>query len=190
MIGAANSPMNMFTGGGGDAFQRGMVIGDANSAASPIARAFQNTLEKYNAHLSAQAEQQDKLDLIQKQYGLQGQNLLAGIKEKFDQSAPKLSPTEQQIDPMHPEDPRFIRNVGETKDAQGTVVEQGVKMYPQPIYDSYGRIKGYKYVNPRALSMMDIVNSGGSGQGATGDAEVASTLKDLTDLQSQLPQGM
>lgn len=176
MIGASNSPMNMFVPqGGGDAFQRGMVIGDANSAASPVARAMQATLEKYNAHMESQSAQQDKLDLMKQQYGLQGQNLISGIKEKYNQSAPQLTGDAAKIDPMHPEDPRFMRDVG------------GVKMYPQPVYDTYGRIKGYKYVNPRALSMMDMINGSGAPAGGGGDAEVASTLKDLEDLQAQLP---
>lgn len=65
MIGVNNSPLNMFTGGGNDAFNRGMVIGDANSPFSPVAAAFKDTLDKYNAHLDAQQQQAYKLDQIQ-----------------------------------------------------------------------------------------------------------------------------
>jgi len=64
MIGAANSPMSMFTGGGNDAFQRGMMIGSVNSPATAIGNALKGTLDKYNAHLSAQQEQQNKLAQI------------------------------------------------------------------------------------------------------------------------------
>ena len=64
MIGASNSPMNMFTGGGNEAFQRGMVIGNANSPANPMATALKGVLDKYNAHLSAQTEQANKLEQI------------------------------------------------------------------------------------------------------------------------------
>lgn len=176
MIGSRNSPLSMFDGGG-DAFQRGMVIGNANSPFSTVADALRNTVDKYNAHLGAQQEQANKLDLIKQQYGMQGQNLISGIREKYNQSTPQLSPAEAAIDPMHPEDPKFIRNVG------------GVQMYPQPMYDAYGRIKGYKYVNPRALSMMDIIGTGGGGDN-TADAQAAATLKELEDLQSGMPQGI
>lgn len=63
MIGANSSPMSMF-GGGGDAFQRGMVIGNANSPFSSVAEALKNTVDKYNSHLSMQQEQQNKLEQI------------------------------------------------------------------------------------------------------------------------------
>lgn len=179
MIGAANSPMNMFTQGTGDAFQRGMVIGDANSPFSPIARAFQSTIDKYNAHLTSQQDQQNKMQLMQQQYGLQGQNQLALDKQKFEQSAPQLSPDAQQVDPMHPEDPRFMRNVA------------GVQMYPQAVYDSYGRVKGHKYVNPRALSMMDMITGdAGTGAGSPEEDAVNSSLQNIRALQAQLPEGM
>lgn len=179
MIGANASPMSMFTGDGGQAFQRGMIIGNANSPFSSVAEALKNTLDKYNSHLSAQQDQQDKMDLIKQQYGLQGDNLIKGIQTKYQQSAPQLSPEQSQIDPMHPEDPKFMRDVA------------GVKMYPQPVYDTYGRVKGYKYVNPRALSMMDMLNSNDAANPSSGaDAEASQTLSDLQQLQSQLPQGI
>lgn len=64
MIGANNSPMNMFTGGGNEAFQRGMMIGNANSPFSTVADAMKSTLDRYNAHLTAQQEQANKLEQI------------------------------------------------------------------------------------------------------------------------------
>lgn len=179
MIGANSSPMNMFTGDGGQAFQRGMTIGNANSPFASIADALKSTVDRYHAELDRQSEQQNKVDLLKQQYGLAGGNLLEGINAKYTQSAPHLSPSEQSIDPMHPEDPKYLRNVG------------GVTMYPQAIYDSYGRVKGYKYVNPRALSMMDIVGGGeGASTAGSADAGVNDALKEIQDLQSQLPQGI
>lgn len=77
MIGAGNSPMSMFTGGGNEAFQRGMMIGNANSPFSSVGEALRNTIDKYNAHLGAQQEQANKLEQIRTQYDLEGQNQLA-----------------------------------------------------------------------------------------------------------------
>jgi hypothetical protein len=168
MIGAAHSPMSMFTGGTGDAFQRGMVIGDANSPFSPVARAMQGTLEKYNSHIAAQTEQANKVDLMKQQYGFQKDNLLSGIKEKYDQSAPQISAEEKALyDPLNPQ--------------KNTVKISGIEMYREPVYDSYGRIKGFKLRNPRALSMMDIVGAGDPGGGGA-EADVASTLQELDAL--------
>ena len=178
MIGANNSPLNMFTGGGNEAFQRGMAIGDANSPVSPIARAMQATLEKYNSHLASQQEQQNKMQLMERQYSLQGQNAVNVAKQKVAQTTPQLSPEMAAIDPLHPEDPKYLRTVG------------GVQMYPQPLYDENGRIKGYKYVNPRALSMMDMMNPQGEGIANTADDQAAILLKELQDAQAGQPQGI
>lgn len=64
MIGSNNSPLTMFNGGGGDAFQRGMAIGHANSPFATVGDALRSTLEKYNTHLSMQQEQANKLEQI------------------------------------------------------------------------------------------------------------------------------
>lgn len=67
MIGAANSPMSMFTGGGGDAFQQGMMIGNTNSPASTVADALKNVVDRYHQNLAAQQEHQNKLEEINAQ---------------------------------------------------------------------------------------------------------------------------
>lgn len=92
MIGAANSPMNMFNAGGGDAFQRGMVIGNANSPFSSVAEALKNTVDRYHQHLDAQQEQQNKIDLLKQEYGLKQQ--MASTTPDPDASGPFT-----QVDP-------------------------------------------------------------------------------------------
>jgi len=174
MIGADNSPMKMFNVGG-DAFQRGRMIGAANSPFSSVTEAVQDTLAKYDAHRAMQAEHANKVDLLKQQYGMMGDNLVKGIKEKYTQSAPQLSDAEKALyDPLHPE--------------KNTVKISGVEMYREPVYDTYGRIKGFKLRNPRALSFMDIIGQGDQGATTGVDGEVQSTLKDIEALQAQLPQ--
>lgn len=70
MIGAVNSPMSMFTGGGNEAFQRGMAIGNANSPFATVGDALKNVVDKYNSHINMQQEQQNKMDLLTHEYGL------------------------------------------------------------------------------------------------------------------------
>lgn len=92
MIGAASSPMSMFTGGGNEAFQRGMAIGNANSPFSSVAEALRNTVDKYNAHLTSQQDQANKIDLLKQEYALKRQN--AGVADP-DAAGPftQLDPT-------------------------------------------------------------------------------------------------
>lgn len=66
MIGANNNPMSLFVpGGGGEAFNRGLAIGDANSPASSVAQALQATVDRYHQQMDAQQQQQNSLALAQ-----------------------------------------------------------------------------------------------------------------------------
>lgn len=104
MIGAANSPMNMFNAGGGDAFQRGMVIGNANSPFSSVAEALKNTVDRYHQHLDTQQEQQNKIDLFNQEMQLKRQNALpdpdaAGPFTQLDPKTNKSFVRSTTIDP-------------------------------------------------------------------------------------------
>lgn len=169
MIGSANSPMSMFTGGGNEAFQRGMMIGNANSPFSSVGDAFRNTLDKYNAHLGAQQEQQNKLDLIQKQYDIMGSNATNLYNAKREAARP-VNDLSEKYNLTDPSDPRNQTMIG------------GVPVAMAPVRNTYGDVVDMKPWNPRALSVMDIVNKVETP--STADSELAKTLEEMRASQS------
>jgi hypothetical protein len=176
MIGSNNSPMSRFRGIGNGSGPSMYEIGYRGSPGGSVADALHSTIAKYDAHRSAQQEQTNKLALLKEQYGMMGDNsiALADAKRKAAMPDPSVG---QMFDPN-----KLENNI---------VTVGGVTMYREPVRNSYGDVTGWKLKNPRALSMMDIVNDpNGGGGGVPADDEVSSTLKELEDLKSQLPQGL
>ncbi len=104
MIGASNSPMNMFTGGGNEAFQRGMMIGNANSPFATVGDALKNVVDRYHSNLSMQQEQANKIDLLKQEYALKRANVqpdpdAAGPVTQVDPATGKSFYRSTTIDP-------------------------------------------------------------------------------------------
>jgi hypothetical protein len=66
----SNPIMGMFGGGGGEAFQRGMMIGNVNSPFSSVAQAMKGTVDRYRQNIASQQEQQNALELEKAKYGM------------------------------------------------------------------------------------------------------------------------
>lgn len=79
MVGAPDSPLSRFTGGG-DAFQRGMMIGNTNSPFATVADAMMNVVNRYHQNIAAQQEQANSLERIK----ATGQSTLGNEKEIID----------------------------------------------------------------------------------------------------------
>lgn len=131
MIGAGVSPMSMFNPGGGDAFQRGMIIGNANSPFSSVAEALKSTVDRYHQHLDNQQEQQNKIDLIKQEYGLKQQ--MANTTPDPDAAGPFT-----QVDPKTGK--AFIRST--TIDATGRSRVGWSPVSPNSPEDPSKRLKG------------------------------------------------
>lgn len=149
--------------------QSGMQIGKANSPFTSVNMALQDVLGKYNAHLTAQQEQANKLEQIRTQYSLMGENAknLADYKQRSETTP---LPGMEKYDVANP----TVVNVG------------GIPHFVQPIYKN-GVIVGKKLQSTRAGSPFDPdPNSEGAGV----DPEVEKILQENAALMAQLPQGM
>jgi len=166
------NPFQMFdmSGGGNPGMYQ---IGYQQGPGGGIAQALRGTIDKYHASLAAQQEQVYKQENIASQSKATYQNAKQLAQDKFDMTAP---------------DPAIATQHDPNDMTKNTFDLGGVQMYYAPQTDAHGRIKGWAAKNPRALSMMDIMQQD---QGAnSADVEVENTLRELESLRNSLPEGM
>lgn len=99
MIGASNSPLNAFvpTNSGPSMYDIGLNSGPAGA----ISNALRTVAEQYNAHIAAQQEQQNALDLAQGKgaIDLGNEKSLFDYKQKNAQPDPDAAGPITQVDP-------------------------------------------------------------------------------------------
>lgn len=86
MLGSANSPLSMFNGGGGSAFQAALAQG--TGPASALADALKGTVDRYHQVLNSQQDQVNKLAQIQAETsgGLDKEKSLIDYKNSAEQA--------------------------------------------------------------------------------------------------------
>lgn len=135
MIGSANSPLSMFTGGQGtgEAFQAALAQG--TGPASALADALKGTVDRYHQVMQSQQENAYRTDQIKTKYDTLGQNRLEYEAEKASDAKAVADSTPPWAKNFDPSNPIMVPD------------GKGGKIPVAPTYAADGRVTGVRPIN-------------------------------------------